>query len=505
MSCPTNYVTGCDFVQALVDETPRFDERIMEDITPVDGWVGHVATGTTEMGTPTEITQDRFRGVWPNTTKTWTRRVANGTGCQGNPCDPTEHLIGWGADRLTYYAEQQSWATPIICYDQAMHITHAEQHIDQIISDVLRPATSAIHSMYLRKRHLLWSYAKHNADATLSDFTYQWTLGGANNDEEIYFDASSSPANIYKLVPQMLQRRFQPLMRKGYAGKNPFKETSPYIELVADMDTTWELNHLGGQTGVGGSDSPSVLGNWRFQDFNATGKYWRYGFSGQIGNFMVRVDPFGLRFNFVADLGPSANGGNGNRYRYQIVLPYVNTITTGAGGAAGIGRDVNGAFDNAQFRISQIHHKMGMEMLVPDSGSLNSEMPFAHRNFGGKWQCVTHDLGADINGVPIENKRQNKCQFIADFVSYIRPLHYEFMEVFFHKGEVFPIPLISPVAADPGYPAQSYIDELPICPLPAAFAPEFGTVQAGQWGPAGNQDGPILPPRTPIPAGSSDY
>ena len=75
-------------------------------------------------------------------------QCANGPGCTGSPCDPTEHCIGWGADRLTYFAEQQTWGTPLLCYDQDMHITHAEQHIAQIISEILRPATTAISSNF---------------------------------------------------------------------------------------------------------------------------------------------------------------------------------------------------------------------------------------------------------------------------------------------------------------------------------------------------------------------
>jgi hypothetical protein len=506
MSCPTGYIQACDFVQALVDETPKFDERIMEDIRPTDGWLLNVSTGTTPMGTPVEITQDRFRAVFPNTTKTWVRKVANGPGCQNTgtsgPCDPTEHQIGWGADRLTYYAETQSWGTPLICYDQDMHITHAEQHIDQIISDVLRPATSAIHSNYLRKRHLLWANRRFIATSPETQFTYQWTLAGPNLDEEQYFDCSQPPSAFYKLVPQMLQRRFTPLMMRGYAGKNPFKDTSPFIEIVLDIDTTWELDHLGGQTGVGPSDSPNVLGNWRFEQFSAASKYWRYGFGGQIGNFMVRVDDMGLRFNYVTDLGPSANGGNGNRYRYQIVLPYVNSITTGAGGSAGIGDDVNSNFLNAQYRIGQIHHKMGMELLVPDAKPLNPEMPFGHRDFGGKWQFVMDNLGADTNGVAIANKRRNKGQFIADFLQYIRPLHYEFMEAFLFKAEQMPVPLINPVAADPGYPPQQYNSELPTCPVPSAFGALYGTFPGGV--PTGTQDGPVPQPPTPIPGSNAD-
>lgn len=88
MSCPTGIIQACDFPQFLVDQTPKFDELIIEDIRPTDGWLLNVSTGTTPMGTPTEITQDRFRSVYPNTTKAWRKVVANGAGCNGNPCDP---------------------------------------------------------------------------------------------------------------------------------------------------------------------------------------------------------------------------------------------------------------------------------------------------------------------------------------------------------------------------------------------------------------------------------
>lgn len=424
----------------------------MEDIRPTDGWIGNVSTGTTPMGTPVEITQDRFKNVWPNTTKTWNR--VQSASCTGNPCDPTEYQIGWGASRRTYYAEQQTWGTPLLCYDQDMHITHAEQHISQLISDILRPATSAISSNFLRKRALQWADTRQMANASLSSFTFEWVV--VNTDEEVYLDTSANPNSLFMLVPQMLQNRFSILMRKGYAGKNPFKDTSPFIELVSDMDTVWKLDHLGGSTGFGSSGVPSLGANWRFTQFDAANAYWRYGFSGQIGNYMSRVDELGLRFNFVTDLGAGAHGGNGNRYRYQIVLPFENNVTSGAGGAAGLGSEPNPDFDRAQFAISFIWHKKAMELLTPDAGPLNPEMPFGHRDFGGKWRFAMHDLGEDQSGRAITNKWENKGQFIAWFKYYIRPLHTEFAEVFFHKREQFCIPEVDVCSSNPGYPAQTY-------------------------------------------------
>jgi hypothetical protein len=477
MACTNSIIQACDMPQFLVDQTPKFDEIIMEDIRPVDGWLLNVSTGTVPMGTPVEITQDRFRSVFANTTKVWQKVQANGPGCSGAPCDPPEHQIGWGADRLTYYAEQQTWSTPLICYDQDMHITHAEQHIAQIINDILRPNTTNISSNFLRKRHLLWSKQKWQANATMDSFTFQWTLSGPNTDEESYFDCSVNPNNVFLLVPQMLQNRWTYLMLRGYAGKNPFQETLPFIELVTDMDTLWSLEHLGGQVGMGGGQNPSVTGNWRFESWDSSTKYWRFGFSGTIGNYACRVDPMGMRFNYVADLGANANGGNGNRYRYQIVLPFRNGITTGAGGAAGLGSDVNPDYQKAQYAISQIHHKKGMELLTSDSGSLSSEMPFAHRDFGGKWMFQMHDLGADQNGLAIKNAWQNKGRFAAWFKYYVRPLHYEFMEAIFHMREQFCVPTISPCAPSPGYPAQEYNSALPTCPLPGTWPTNAGPIE----------------------------
>lgn len=487
MSCPTGTLQACDFPQFLVDETPVFDELIMEDIRLTDSWMGNVSMGQMPMGTPAEVTQDRFRAVWANTTKAWNRVQGAGAGCSGNPCDPTEAQIGWGADRLTYYAEQATWTTPLLCYDQEMHVTQAQAHLSQIINEILRPNTQNIFSMFARKRTLLWAKYRTMCNSLLTGFTYEWTSvdldGDGIVDDEIYFDTSASPSSLFHLVPQMLQNNWSKTMREGYGGKNPFKETAPFVELVTDMDTCWFLDRLGGQQGVGSANNPNVNSNWRFTQWGEQSAYWRYGFSGQIGNYMTRVDELGLRFNFVQDLGAGAHGGNGNRYRYQIVLPYTNGTTTGAGGAAGIGSDVNPDFDRAQYAISFQSHKKGIEFLVFDATPINPEMPFISRDFGGKWRFMMDNLGADASGNAISNKWGNKGQFGAWFKYYVRPLHYEFLRAYLHKREQFCIPQIDVCSASPGYPAQSYSSALPECPAPDGI---YGTGV-----PTGSEDGPI--------------
>lgn len=440
-------VLSCDtFTQFLVDQQPVYDQLILADIRPTESWIGNVATGVFPDHEGVERRLDRFKHVFPNTTKAWSRTQYSG--CLGTPCDKDEHCIGWGSERVTYFLEEQSWATPLLCFDQQMHVTHSEEQFEYIISKILRPATSAIMSMFLRKRTIGHASKLYQANASMTPFTFTWTTVG---DEEVYMDCNANPANLYKLVPQMLQQRFNPLMRLGYAGMNPFRDTAPFVELVAGIETAWELDRLGGQTGVGSNNNPSVPNNWRFTEWTAASAFWRYGFSGQIGNFQVRTDWAELRFNFVGDLGA---GAAPNRYRYELVLPYRNLATGGAGGDAGLGSDENPSYDNAHFAFAIITHKKGISALVADATPINPEMPFGARDFGGKWQFVMDNLGVDETGCVIENKRRNKGMFIADFKLAIRPEYTEFINVFFHKREPLCVPEVPTCSALPGYPIQ---------------------------------------------------
>jgi len=442
-------ILSCDqFTQFLVDQQPVYDELILADIRPTDSWIGNIATGVFPAHSGVEHRLDRFKHVFPNTTKVWNRTEY--TGCLGTPCDKNEYCIGWGSERITYYLEEQSWATPLLCFDQLMHVTHSEEQFQYIIADILRPATSDIMSMFLRKRALQHAGRSFIANSPMDAFTFSWTLSGT---DEAFLDTNAAPTNTFKLVPQMLQSRFNPLMRLGYAGKNPFKEMAPFIELVSGIETAWELDRLGGQTGVGGANNPSIPNNWRFTEFEGANAYWRYGYSGQLGNFMVRTDWAEMRFNFVGDLGAAAAP---NRYRYQLVLPYVNQATSGAGGDPGLGSVDNPDFDRAHFSITFIMHKRGLTALTSDATPINPEMPFSARDFGGKWQFVMDNLGTDVNGCVIENKRRNKGQFIADFKLAIRPEYNEFIQTFFHKREPMCVPQIDTCSDDPGYPTQTY-------------------------------------------------
>lgn len=442
-------VSCSQFTQFLVRQEPVYDKLILRDVRPTDSWIGNVNMGTFEAYSGVQHTLDRFNHVFPNITKQWVPTEIGS--CVGTPCDKTEHAIGWGASRLVYFLEEQSWQTPLLCYDQDMHVTHAKEHFSQIISDILKPATSAIMSSFLRKRAAQFCDKKWIANKNMDDFTYTWVVVG---DEEVYIDATALPTS--KLTPQMLQRRVNPLMLKGYMGKQPFKDMPPLIELVVpDTETCWELDKLA--TSVPGAlgNYPTVSANWRFEQWDAANKYWRYGFSGQLGNYAVRVDPMGLRFNFVGIVG--------GKFRFQVVMPYRNVPSSGAGDAAGLKSIENEDYQKAQYCWSLIWHKKAMTALVADATPVNPEMPFSSRNFGGRWQFVMDNLGADINGCVIENKRRNKGQFIGDFKLAIRPEYTEFAELIFHKREPACVIEVDTCNTPEAYP-QDYNSEPPPCP-----------------------------------------
>lgn len=444
------------FAQFLVDEQPHYDKLILETVRPTDGWIGHVGTGPFEAGVGTSLYQDRLETVYPDTTQAW-NAVSTGN-CVGSPCDPTENLIGYGATRRQYSVEVQSWASDLFCYDQMIPISHAKEHFRQIISKILRPATNIIVSNFLRRRAAFWADKKWVADANMSDFAYIWQNVGTS---EQYLLTNQVPTS--KLTPSMLQRQVQPLIAAGYFGMNPYEgqDMLPLIELVTDLDTTWELDHLGGTTGIG-QNTPSTVSNWRFQQWDAASKYWRYGLSGSIGNFAVRADVEQLRFNFVG-----ASGNATYPYKFQVVLPFKNVASSGAGGAPGIKSIPNPDFFTAQYRWSFIWHKKAMEVLTQESPTINPEMPFMHRNFGGKWFFAMDNLtnGCDANGNPIavNNARRNKGKFLADFRLAIRPLYTEYAQLIFHKGEPLCVGVVPTCNSDPGYPTQAYSSNNTVC------------------------------------------
>lgn len=445
---------GCinpqEFTQFLLEELPIYEPNIIRDITPTDGWIGHVSVGQWDPFDGTSHILDRFRDVQPNVTKKW-YDVSN-TACLGGtsaPCDPPENFIGWGSTRITYGQERQSWRSQLLCFDQILTVNKAQQQIEQIISDILRPATSRIASFYLRKKAAEIAGNKFLASAAMTPFTFAWETTG---DEEIFMTTDGEPTS--KITPQMLQRQVQPLRNVGYFGKwtnDPFfGGYDSLLEFVTDDDTAWDLDKL--------ASDLKVSQSWRFNQWDAAHDYYKYGMGGQLGNYMIRIDPFPLRFNKV-----STN-------RFQVVLPYLNVSTT-----TGIGRINNPDWFTAQYQFSYIHHRMAMKVMVQRMEQVNALMPFAVRDLSGQWRFAINDLGIDCNGNPIANYRGNKGFFYADFQYATEPYYTEWETLIFHKREPAYVVAVDTCAVDPGSPQQYYNSANTTCGDNIEFTPEQNT------------------------------
>ena len=231
--------------------------------------------------------------------------------------------------------------------------------------------------------------------------------------------------------------------------------TQPMLELVTAMDEIWNL--------VEGN--PELSDHWRFEDFgDAAAKFYKYGWTGKVGNYGLRDDSYSLRFNIISQDG---NGGG----VLQIVYPYTNVAAT-----EGIKEAINPDYDLAPVQLDFIWHRMAMTSLVRDTTQINAEMPFASRDFGGKWQfamdnltCGTMTVVDSVTGqtiqvpIAVNNERRNKGKFIADFSFATKAEHPEFAEAFFVLREQACIVDI-PTCSTPPYPlAQNYDSSNALC------------------------------------------
>lgn len=441
-----NVISCKQFASFLVSQEPVYDKEVLKDIRPFDGLIGYYNTGSFDAYSGTQHTFDRFNSVFPNVTTAWENPT--GAACTGTPCDPTENKIGWGWTRNTYALEKQSWGSDILCFDQIMTKTKAKEHFRQIIDDVLRPATNWITTYYLQRKAMeLSAYnAGGNAFACaagLPAINFAWigtgyTVLSVTNSAGVAVAAAS----LGLLTPDILRSRVtrQYFLGAIQAGKDGFDS----LQLHTDKETFRYLSKSNSQ----------LTDSWRFGEFAPAAKeFYKYGFMGFVGDFMVKVLQFPLRFNATAVAG-----------QYRLVLPYKNVSAT-----EGIKSVFNEDYDKAQYQISYINNPRALRVLPFRPEAVNPNMPFMVRDYGGRWKFATNDLGADCAGKPIDNARGNKGKFIADFQLAVKPEHPEWLEAIFHKVNGACPVIIAGCAADPGDPTQSYNSADPVCPSVIQF------------------------------------
>lgn len=438
---------GCaQFTDFLSRRAEHLDDQILKDLHPQDGWVGHVATGRFAAEDGVQHTFDRFNQVYPDLSGVWEDVTA--ASCVGTPCDPSTTKIGMGFTRDSYKLQRRSYATDLFCFDQILSADRAKQQFAHVI-ETLRRASVIISSHRFRTEAL--RIAKQ-----------QWACANGLTAVTGYWDATQTVYNLStlptsKLGARHLQRRVHPQILLGalrkaiVSNKGEATEknhgTQPMLELVFDMEGVWNICE----------GNPELTDHWRFTDFTDAQEYHKYGWIGKLGNYGMRADVMPLRF--LNRQTVNADGTN----QLQLVFPYTNISAT-----EGIKEDLNQAYQDAPIQVNFIWHRMAMTSLVRDSTAINPEMPFAMRDFAGKWMFAMDNLtcGTDVNGNPIavDNSWRNKGRFQSMFSFATKAEYPELAEVFWSLREPACIVDVPRCASDPGYPAQSYSSANAPCP-----------------------------------------
>jgi len=439
------------FASYIAKKTEHLDDNIILSMHPLDSqWVGHVSTGRFAAEDGIEHTYDRFENVFPQL-GAW-NDVQNAS-CVGAPCDPAVTKVGLGFTRDSYRLQQTDYATDIFCWDQILSADRATQQFAHFVR-VLRRISTIVWSYRFRTealriakyRWVLNSNGMVAANATWNAAMTQLTLTPVT--------AGQSVIPTSKLGARHLQRRVDPQIRAGAEGPTINKNMQPMLELVTNMESVWNL--------VEGDSN--LTDHWRFQSFTDAAKYYKYGWTGSVGNFGLRSDAFSLRFNIISATAAQVVLG--------VVYPYTNIAAT-----EGIKEDVNDDYDNAGVQADFIWHRKAMTSLVRDAKAINPEMPFAARDFAGKWQFVMDNLTcgtmtvADLDSgnnievpIAVNNELRNKGKFRTTFGGAIKAEYPELAEVFISLREPACIVDIPTCTAYPNpYPAQSYSSANEVC------------------------------------------
>ena len=441
------------FASYIAAKTEHLDEPILLSMHPLDSqWIGHVSTGQFKAEDGVEHTFDRFENVFP---KLGAWRDVQSASCVGAPCAKPQTKIGLGFTRDSYKLQETDYATDLFCWDQILSKDRAREQFDHFVKVLKRVST------------LVWSYRFRTEALRIAKFKWVCNNNGLTAITAAW-DATMTQLTLTPVVAGQsamptsrlqaghLQRRVDPQIRAGADGPKIDKNSAPMLELVSNMDTVWNL--------VEGDSN--LTDHWRFSQFSDAGKYYKYGWTGSVGNFGLRSDAFSLRFNVLS------NNTQTGVVVLQVVFPYNNIAAT-----EGIKEDVNADYDNTRVQLDFIHHRMAMTSLVRQPRAINPEMPFAARDFAGKWQFVMDnltcgtvivaDLITETNiemPIAVNNELRNQGKFVTSFGGAIQAKYPELEEGFISLRGPACITDLPICGDDPGYPEQDYESANEPCP-----------------------------------------
>jgi hypothetical protein len=429
------------FFDFLFDQSPHFDKDILKDWFPTDdAWIGHVMTIPWESFTGTTHVYDHVHVGAPDLSQAWDRFDTQSTDCVSNACTPRAISVGWGSTRKTYDRERKRYETNVLCFDQMNTRAKAKQQLAEIIRGI-KDLTKMIWSDYIRRSSLMLAETLFIAGAARTEVPITSTMfTGGMATIRLGSDALYPTST---LTIQYLQRFYEPLQGNGYF-KSKYVPNGVF-KLITDPISTQQLIEM----------NPTLIGGFKFTDFQKGGELFKYGMSKAIGNFGIAWDNFPARFYPL-------NDGFGGLLR---VWPYVNTPAT-----IGIKPTLNQQWVDAPIQYSAIWHPEALKRAVPDLTSVHPEMPFLTRDLGGKWNfsgpqsdtLVVTDPNTGDTCV-IDNKARNQGLWWADFEAGFKFEYPEWVRPILHLREPGCV-IDNPVCSTaPDYVTQSYDDVNPVC------------------------------------------
>lgn len=423
---------GNTFTDFLIRRTPHYDMEILKDVTPVNGWVGQVPVGDWPAFSGTSRIGHRIRRMFPDLSGCWKTVVE--TGCLNSPCDPTRKKVGFGFDQFQYNLEETYFKTDLFCFPLILSADAAKEQYAAVIEG-LREAT-------------VWIWNHRYRTEAVRTCKFKTLCGSLFTDANPLFDddcdtMTVAAAPTSKLTIQFLQRWEEPLILNGYLGKTPIPLQGKTFELVTDFITSTKLVE----------ENPALKDYVTALSVEEFKQLYKYGISKWIGDFMIRLDPTPLRYQQV------------DATHYNAVFPYENQPA-----AAGIGGDVNASYLGAGYQWDLIWHREVMRALVRRSQPINSQLPFASMDFGGRWHAVMDNMTEiDDNGdeVPVNNEERNKLKFNANFSAATKPEHTEWGVAILSLRELSCVVDAEPCSDAYPYVEQDYSSANDPCPTDA--------------------------------------
>lgn len=434
------------FTDFLIRRTPHYDMEILQDVTPVSGWIGQVPTGDWGPFQGTTKIGHRIRRMFPDLSGCWKTVVESG--CLNSPCDPTRNKVGFGFDQFQYGLEENYFETDLFCFNLVMSADAAKEQYAAVIKG-LREATIWIWNHRYRTQAVQACNTKVLCGSLLADANPLFS------DDCSTLEVSAQPTS--QLTIQFLQRWVDYLILQGYFGENPLPVRGQWIELITDTITGNRLRE----------GNPALQNYVTALTVEEFARLYQYGIASSIGNFMMHYDPTPLRYQQV------------DATHYNMVLPYENQPATG-----GIGGSVNWPYINSSWQWDLLWHRGVMRSLVRRTAPINSQMPFASIDFGGRWQAVMDNMtytADDGTIVPVNNEMRNKLKFIANFSDAIKPEHTEWGVAIFSRRGLSCVTNDAPCQGIYPYVVQNYSSRNDPCPQ----SPIFFDIPAVGDGPPG--------------------